>query len=239
MNNNYKNRNDLHHDQRNTRRSQKEIMDQRRRAYIERRRKRLEALRRDPVSYRRHQTKLRMEQRRVLSASASKSSSLENSSSLERNMHKNKTLHSGYEQKPRRIRTRRRRRRSKNCATKEPAYQWKTRNFKKHSNENKSDEENKSMYGKVINNFLYNLFTLLCIRFYHKKYSQKQKHTNRRNYESSRRSTRSVSKPRHVEVLLVADKSMTDFHNQGNLETYLLTIMNMVSQCFTKYSIKY
>lgn len=43
-----------------------------------------------------------------------------------------------------------------------------------------------------------------------------------------RRSKRSVSKPRHVEVLLVADRSMTDFHDQGNLETYLLTIMNMV-----------
>ena len=36
-----------------------------------------------------------------------------------------------------------------------------------------------------------------------------------------------MSKPRHVEVLLVADKSMTDFHD-ASLETYLLTIMNMV-----------
>lgn len=37
-----------------------------------------------------------------------------------------------------------------------------------------------------------------------------------------------MSRARHVEVLLVADRSMTDFHDQGNLETYLLTIMNMV-----------
>lgn len=49
-----------------------------------------------------------------------------------------------------------------------------------------------------------------------------------RTADGARRSTRSVSKPRHVEVLLVADKSMTDFHDQSNLETYLLTIMNMV-----------
>ena len=150
MNNNYKKRNDVEHDlKRNARRSQKELMDQKRREYIERRHRRLEALRRDPVSYRRNKSKLRMEQRRLNSASisASKSSSLENSSSLEKNLHKNKTLHTNYEQRPRRIRNRRRRKRSKNCATKEPAYQWKTRNYKKHSD---LDEENKSMYRKVI-----------------------------------------------------------------------------------------
>lgn len=63
--------------------------------------------------------------------------------------------------------------------------------------------------------------------------NRQNSHHNRLNarsqFEGAKRSTRSVSKPRHVEVLLVADKSMTDFHNQGNLETYLLTIMNMVS----------
>lgn len=56
--------------------------------------------------------------------------------------------------------------------------------------------------------------------------------SNRGGFET-RRSARSVSKARHVEVLLVADRSMTDFHDQGNLETYLLTIMNMVY--FTMY----
>lgn len=42
------------------------------------------------------------------------------------------------------------------------------------------------------------------------------------------RQPRSVSRPRHVEVLLVADSLMIDFHQKGNVETYLLTIMNMV-----------
>lgn len=45
------------------------------------------------------------------------------------------------------------------------------------------------------------------------------------------RQPRSVSKPRHVEVLLVADSTMSDFHQKGNVETYLLTIMNMVRSC--------
>jgi len=41
----------------------------------------------------------------------------------------------------------------------------------------------------------------------------------------------SESKERHVEALVVADRSMMDFHDKESatdLETYLLTIMNMV-----------
>ncbi|CAH0724922.1 unnamed protein product, partial [Brenthis ino] len=215
MNQNYNDKNNLENDSKRNVRSQKETMDQRRRAYIEKRRKRLEALRQDPVAYRRHQSKLRMEQRRLALSSASKTS-LENSNSLEQFSHKNKTAQkSRYEQRPRRIRTRRRRKRSKNCATKEPAYQWKSRNFK---NNHDVESQNKSRYTKKNNR-------------------SQRKYGNRRNNESFRRSIRSVSKPRHVEVLLVADKSMTDFHNQGNLETYLLTIMNMVSSLYMDPSI--
>lgn len=40
---------------------------------------------------------------------------------------------------------------------------------------------------------------------------------------------RSVSKERHVEALVVADTSMVKFHEDTYVETYLLTIMNMVS----------
>lgn len=40
---------------------------------------------------------------------------------------------------------------------------------------------------------------------------------------------RSVSKARYVEALLVADSTMVEFHEQGDVETYLLSIMNMVS----------
>ncbi|CAH2087110.1 unnamed protein product [Euphydryas editha] len=202
----------------NNRKSQKEAMDHRRYVYLEERRKRLEAMRRDPVAYRRNQTKLRMEKRRFLSTSesvSSKSLSIENSNSLEQSLRYKTHNKSRYEQRPRRIRTRRRRKRSKNCATRQPPYQWKTKNLNSH---HEHEELNKSRYNK--------------------KYNRPQhKPMNRHYYEASRRPTRSVSKPRHVEVLLVADKSMTDFHNQGNLETYLLTIMNMVSSLYMDPSI--
>ena len=38
--------------------------------------------------------------------------------------------------------------------------------------------------------------------------------------------------PRHVEALVVADPSMMQFHEGGDVETYLLTIMNMVSSLY-------
>ena len=46
------------------------------------------------------------------------------------------------------------------------------------------------------------------------------------------RSRRSISRPRHVEALVVADTSMMAFHQDGDVETYLLTIMNMVSSLY-------
>ncbi|KAE8736888.1 hypothetical protein FOCC_FOCC017655, partial [Frankliniella occidentalis] len=48
----------------------------------------------------------------------------------------------------------------------------------------------------------------------------------------SGRLPRSVSTEKHVEVLLVADQSMTAFHEDGDIETYLLTIMNMVASMY-------
>jgi hypothetical protein len=48
---------------------------------------------------------------------------------------------------------------------------------------------------------------------------------------------RSVSKERHVEALLVADTSMMRFHEDGDVETYVLTIMNMVSALYRDASI--
>lgn len=47
-----------------------------------------------------------------------------------------------------------------------------------------------------------------------------------------RRAKRSISSPRHVEALVVADLSMVTFHQDGDVETYLLTIMNMVSSLY-------
>ena len=47
-----------------------------------------------------------------------------------------------------------------------------------------------------------------------------------------RRSARSVITPRHVEALVVADTSMINFHADVDVESYLLTIMNMVSALY-------
>lgn len=44
-----------------------------------------------------------------------------------------------------------------------------------------------------------------------------------------KRGKRSISKQQYVEALLVADASMVEYHQDGDVETYLLTIMNMVT----------
>ncbi|KAJ3661835.1 hypothetical protein Zmor_006216 [Zophobas morio] len=51
------------------------------------------------------------------------------------------------------------------------------------------------------------------------------------------RQRRSVSTPQYVETLLVADPTMVEFHEDGDIETYLLTIMNMVSSLYMDPSI--
>lgn len=51
------------------------------------------------------------------------------------------------------------------------------------------------------------------------------------------REKRSISTPRHVEVLIVADPSMVAFHQDGDIETYLLIIMNMVASLYKDPSI--
>lgn len=55
---------------------------------------------------------------------------------------------------------------------------------------------------------------------------------NEFNRRESQREKRSISTPRHVEALIVADPSMVSFHQDGDVETYLLTIMNMVSSLY-------
>ncbi|XP_059055686.1 A disintegrin and metalloproteinase with thrombospondin motifs 7 isoform X2 [Achroia grisella] len=170
---------------------------------IEERRRRLEALRRNPTEYRRQQTRLRMEQRRL--NNLSKSYSSQSSKSFENSVVRNKSRNKLNEPRLRRKNRRRRNRRSKNCATKQPPYQWKIKNLQRHE-----IEEHKSKTFKD-----------------YKRYQQRTQ-SRYSNMEESRRNTRSVSKPRHVEVLLVADKTMTDFHEKAKLQEYLLTIMNMI-----------
>ncbi|XP_022900466.2 A disintegrin and metalloproteinase with thrombospondin motifs 7 [Onthophagus taurus] len=70
--------------------------------------------------------------------------------------------------------------------------------------------------------------------------SVKQHHLKKHKYRKLR-NTRSVSKARYVEALLVADTSMIEFHDyegeKEGVETYLLTIMNMVSSLYSDPSI--
>lgn len=48
--------------------------------------------------------------------------------------------------------------------------------------------------------------------------------------EFSSRRKRSISKNYYVEALVVADAGMVEFHQDGEIETYILTLMNMVSR---------
>ncbi|XP_041980558.1 A disintegrin and metalloproteinase with thrombospondin motifs 7 [Aricia agestis] len=201
-------RNSSRNTNRNTdyRRRQMEAYHRRRQAFLEERHRRMEAMRKDPAAYRRqtkNQTRLRMEQRRMQAARGRPA----NSNSYERRQRLNRPQNRGrnHQALQREESKRRRHKRSKNCATKQPPYQWKEKNSGSFETEESSRYKN--------------------------NYRSNRWNTN------TRRNTRSVSKPRHVEVLLVADKSMTDFHTPHKLETYLLTIMNMVSKLYNDPSI--
>lgn len=136
-------------------RESKEAKDKRRRQYLEDRRRRLEALRRNPTDFRRQQWKLRMEQRRARtypSASKSSSNSLEANSEASKSYEqliqsKNKNRKASSEQKPNRIRNRKKnqgkKRRKRNCFTKQPPYQWRTQNKLNDPVENKNDRRSK------------------------------------------------------------------------------------------------
>lgn len=53
----------------------------------------------------------------------------------------------------------------------------------------------------------------------------------------NKRNRRSVSMPHYVEALVVADSTEIEFHEDGDIETYLLTIMNMVSCTKSDYKL--
>lgn len=57
------------------------------------------------------------------------------------------------------------------------------------------------------------------------------------NLPNRRRSQRSISKERWVETLVVADTKMVEYHGSENVESYILTIMNMVTGLFHNPSI--
>ncbi|XP_029399244.1 A disintegrin and metalloproteinase with thrombospondin motifs 7 isoform X2 [Mus pahari] len=55
--------------------------------------------------------------------------------------------------------------------------------------------------------------------------------------QQKRRQQRSVSKEKWVETLVVADSKMVEYHGQPQVESYVLTIMNMVAGLFNDPSI--
>jgi hypothetical protein len=57
---------------------------------------------------------------------------------------------------------------------------------------------------------------------------QSKSGNRKRRKTKKRRTRRSVSLERNVEVLVVADKSMTEFYKDDDLDMYILTVMNMV-----------
>ena len=60
---------------------------------------------------------------------------------------------------------------------------------------------------------------------------EQQREKWERNHRPSRGlSRRSISKERWVETLVVADTKMIEYHGSDNVESYILTIMNMVCQ---------
>ncbi|KAF0884086.1 A disintegrin and metalloproteinase with thrombospondin motifs 12 isoform X1 [Crocuta crocuta] len=59
----------------------------------------------------------------------------------------------------------------------------------------------------------------------------------RNHWPSRGRSQRSISKERWVETLVVADTKMIEYHGSDNVESYILTIMNMVTGLFHNPSI--
>lgn len=117
---------------------------------------------------------------------------------------------------------RKRKHHSRNCGTREPKrlteLEWKTE-FGKFNVQAKRNKANR------LRNATFS---------YHEK-PHKRKH---KKFKKPNRNTRSISKPRYVEALLVADNTMVDFHGEEEeVEMYLLTIMNMVSLLYLDPSI--
>ncbi|KAK9754648.1 Reprolysin family propeptide [Popillia japonica] len=125
-----------------------------------------------------------------------------------------------------RKRKKKKRRHIQNCGTREPKrmteLEWQRQIGKVRVQEKKHKHKHKIVFDTV-------------------KHSNLKKHKYRKLRRASEnrgvKRKRSVSKPRFVETLLVADNSMIEFHDNDGIETYLLTIMNMVSSLYTDPSI--
>lgn len=56
-----------------------------------------------------------------------------------------------------------------------------------------------------------------------------EKHNRKKREDVESRKKRSISRERYVEVMVVVDKEMMDFYKHEDVQTYVLTIMNMVN----------
>ncbi|XP_028966579.1 A disintegrin and metalloproteinase with thrombospondin motifs 7 [Galendromus occidentalis] len=66
---------------------------------------------------------------------------------------------------------------------------------------------------------------------------QYERHLRREQPKPRRRRKRSVSIERNVETLVVADRTMLEYYKNEDMETYLLTVLNMVSTLYHDASI--
>ncbi|XP_046864865.1 A disintegrin and metalloproteinase with thrombospondin motifs 9-like isoform X2 [Xenia sp. Carnegie-2017] len=66
---------------------------------------------------------------------------------------------------------------------------------------------------------------------------EKEDSSEKKGFSVRRRSRRSVSLMKHVELLVVADYSMTKYYSDRDLESYLFTVMNMLSMVFKHRSV--
>lgn len=65
------------------------------------------------------------------------------------------------------------------------------------------------------------------------EFTRERRSSTRKTRQSRTRLRRSVSTERFIETMVVVDKKMFDYyshHDEGYLETYVLTIMNMVCE---------
>ena len=111
-------------------------------------------------------------------------------------------------------------------------------------NIDRDDESNAVITSCCISRLLYIYEILehcdcLCIRNYldsvtaaihQRQLWQKSQPEGRRRDHVIRK--RSVSVERNVETLVVADQKMTEFYSNEDIETYILTVMNMVTTAF-------
>uniref|UniRef100_A0A8C3V2M5 ADAM metallopeptidase with thrombospondin type 1 motif 12 n=1 Tax=Catharus ustulatus TaxID=91951 RepID=A0A8C3V2M5_CATUS len=81
------------------------------------------------------------------------------------------------------------------------------------------------------------LFTLPDTHSFFKQQEHRRERWEQNHAAVRRVSRRSVSKERWVETLVVADSKMVEYHGSDHVESYILTIMNMVTGLFHDPSI--